>query len=163
MTDTPEDKLFRLGMWWRIGYGIFRIIFGLALLKVVGYPLTDIVTMLMRHELVEDPHDLLYASTSFLLQHSPLYVSYFLAVYFIFWGVVDIILSYNLIKQRLWAFPASFVIIGSFVAYELIRFTHTHSLILLFVLVLDSFILWLIWKVYKEIQPAVTNIDHHQL
>jgi len=145
-----EDRMFMIGMWWRIGYGTLRIIFGLVLLKVVGMPLMDVLTKLMGHELVEDPNDMLYAFVSHLLQNYPLYVSYFLAVYFIFWGIIDVVLSYNLIKYKLWAFPISFVLIGTFVVYEIARFSQTHSLILLGVLFIDTAILWLIGREYKK-------------
>lgn len=152
MTDRSEDRLFVLGMWWRIGYGFFRIIFGLAVLKVVGSPLIDVVTRLMQHELTQDPNDMLYAAASSLLSHHPLHVTYFLSFYFIFWGIVDIVLSYNLIKHHLWAFPISFLLIGAFIAYEVVRFTHTRSLLLLWVILLDSIILALIWKEYRKLK-----------
>lgn len=147
-----EEKVFVIGMWWRMGYGIFRIFFGLAVLKVVGTPLTDVVTRLMSHELVEDPNDMLYALVSHILTGHPLYVTYFLSVYFIFWGVVDVALSYNLLQHRLWAFPASFALIGLFMLYEVVRFTHTHSLILLSVVAVDVVILWLIHREYRKLK-----------
>lgn len=139
-------------MKWRIGYGFFRILFGLALLKVVGTPLIEVVSTSMKHELVEDSSDILYSFITNILSNHPLYVSYFLALYFIFWGVLDVVLSYNLIKHRQWAFPASFLLISLFVIYEAIRFTYTHSFILLGVILLDTIILWLIWREYKKLK-----------
>lgn len=139
-------------MKWRIGYGFFRILFGLALLKVVGTPLIEVVSTLMKHELVEDPSDILYSFITNVLTTHPLYITYFLALYFIFWGVLDVVLSYNLIKHRLWAFPASFVLISLFLMYEAIRFSYTHSFILLGVILLDAIILWLIWREYKKLK-----------
>ena len=152
MRNISEEKLFLIGMRWRIGYGILRIVFGLAILKIVGVPFTDVLNTLMSHELVEDPNDLLFSLTSYILEGHPLYVSYFISFYFIFWGVTDTVLSYNLIKHRLWAFPVSFVLIGLFIVYEAVRFTHTHSLILLWVMFLDAIILWLIWREYKKLK-----------
>lgn len=151
MKKALEERLFTIGMNWRIGYGFFRILFGLALLKVVGIPLIEVVATLMQHELVEDPSDILYTFITTILTNHPLYITYFLALYFIFWGVVDIVLSYNLIKHRLWAFPASFLLISLFVVYEMIRFTYTHSFILLGVILLDTIILWLIRREYKKL------------
>ena len=149
--------MFNIGMWWRIGYGLLRILFGFTLLKVVGVPLIDVATILMSHELVEDPSDILYSFVTNILASHQLYVSYFLAVYFIFWGVVDVVLSYNLIKHRLWAFSVSFALIGLFILYEVIRFTHTHSLILLWVICIDGFILWLVWRESKKLKPSIAN------
>lgn len=139
-------------MWWRIGYGILRVVFGLAILKVVGMPLVEVLNSLMSHELVEDPNDLLFSLVSHILSGHSLYVSYFISFYFIFWGVVDVVLSYNLIKHRLWAFPVSFILVGLFILYEGIRFTHTHSLVLLCVMLLDTIILCLIWREHKKLK-----------
>jgi uncharacterized membrane protein len=147
-----EERLFCFGMKWRIGYGLFRILFGLALLKVVGTPLIEVVSTLMRHELVEDPSDILYSFITGVLINHPLYITYFLALYFIFWGVLDVVLSYNLIKHRLWAFPASFLLICLFAIYEAIRFSYTHSFILLGVILLDTIILWIIWREFNKLK-----------
>ena len=147
-----EERLFTIGMRWRIGYGCLRILFGLALLKLVNTPLLEVITNLMRHELVEDPKDVLYTFISSILTNHPLYVTYFLALYFIFWGVIDVVLSYNLIKHRLWAFPASFILIGLFVMYEATRFSYTYSFILLGVIFIDIIILWLIWREYRKLK-----------
>lgn len=152
MKSELEERLFNIGMKWRIGYGFFRILLGLALLKVVGTPLIEVVSTLMKHELVEDPSDILYSFITNVLTNHPLYVTYFLALYFIFWGVLDVVLSYNLIKHRLWAFPASFVLVSLFVMYEAIRFSYTYSFILLGVILLDAIILWLIWREYKKLK-----------
>ena len=157
MNKILEERLFTIGMRWRIGYGSIRILFGLALLNVVNTPLLEVIANLMRHELVEDPKDVLYANISSILTNHPLYVTYFLALYFIFWGVIDVVLSYNLIKHRLWAFPASFILIGLFVIYEAIRFSHTHSFILLGVIFIDIIILWLIWREYQKLKISASK------
>lgn len=66
--------------------------------------------------------------------------------------MLDTLLSYNLLKHRLWAFPFSFVLISLFIIYEALRFTYTHSFILLGVILLDIIILWLIWREYKKLK-----------
>ena len=147
-------------MKWRIGYGFFRILFGLALLKVVGIHPIEVLSTLMKHELVEDPSDILYSFISNILINQPIYITYFLALYFIFWGVLDVLLSYSLLKHRLWAFPASFLLISLFVIYEGVRFAYTHSFILLGVILLDTFILWLIWRESKKQKLSILNKDN---
>lgn len=139
-------------MYWRIFYGFLRILFGIALLKVVGSPLLEAIHDFMGYELVEDSSDILYNIVNLFLSGHSFYVTYFLAFYFIFWGTVDILLSYNLIKEKLWAFSISIVLIGLFVIYSIIRFTFTHSLLLLSVIIFDSIILLLIHKEYQKVK-----------
>lgn len=157
MKEALQERLFTIGMKWRIAYGFLRVLVGLALLKIVGTPLIEVVTTVMRHELVDDPGDALYGFIAGVLAHHPLYITYFLALYFIFWGLVDMVLSYNLIKHNLWAFPASFVLIGFFIFYEALHFVHTRSLVLLWIICVDTVIVWLIWREYKKLKQAAAN------
>lgn len=154
--ERLESNFFIVGMWWRIGYGTLRIVLGLALLKVVGTPFIDLVTKVMNHELMENSNDLLFSFATAFLSHYPFTVTYFVAFYFIFWGIADVVLSYSLIKHKLWAFPLSFQLIGIFIAYELVRFFFTHSLVLLTIIVIDTVILWLIWEEYKKVKLSIS-------
>lgn len=138
-------------MYWRIFYGFLRILFGVALLKVIGLPLLQVVHNFMNYELVENSSDILFVMVNDLLSEHSFYVTYFLAFYFIFWGIIDIFLSYNLIKERLWSFPVSIGLIGLFVSYSIVRFTFTHSMLLLSVIVFDLIILYLIYKEYQKV------------
>lgn len=150
-------ELFRLGMVWRIAYGSLRLFFGIILLRVVGAPVTDLMHKIMGHELTEDPTDFLYRLVEILFSHHSFHVTYFLAFYFIFWGLIDIILSLQLLKGRLWAFPLSLYLIGSFVIYELFRFTHTHSMFLLGIIAVDIIVMALIFKEYQLIKVHQSN------
>jgi len=154
MVKTADDlltRLFRASMWWRIFYGLLRLLFGLALLKAVGTPLIDLTAKLMHHELVTDPSDILFLTASQILSQHPFYVTYFLAFYFIFWGIVDVVLSINLLKERLWAFPVSICLIVGFIFYEIFRVSHTHSAILLWVIFIDTLILIIVSREYQKI------------
>lgn len=139
-------------MYWRMFYGFLRILFGVALLKVIGSLLLEVIHDFMGYELTEDPSDILFQIVNFFLSEHSFYVTRFLAFYFIFWGVIDILLSYNLIKEKLWAFPTSMVLIGLFVVYSIVRFTFTHSLLLLSVIIFDLVILLLIYKEYQKVK-----------
>jgi len=148
-----SSVFFRYSMWWRIFYGVLRLIFGAVLLQAVGSPFSALFYQIMGHELIKDPSDMLYVAVNFLLNHQHLYVTYFLAFYFIFWGILDIILSINLLKDKLWAFPLSLVLIALFVVYEIFRYFHTYSVILLAVIIIDTLVFWLIYVEYKRILP----------
>lgn len=152
-----QSLFFRTAMWWRIGYGFVRLIFGLILLKVVGTPISGIFYSLMSHELTQDPNDVFIQITSPLLQHFPVTVTYFAAIYFIFWGILDVLLSIQLLKHRIWAFPVTIFLIVSFIVYELYRFAHTHSIILLSIIFIDLIVVTLIYREYKNYQIIHLN------
>ena len=141
-------------MWWRITYGLFRAGIGIVLLKVVGRPLSEVLLSLMSHELIHHPHE----GVRQAIEHMPFTVTYFLAIHFIFWGVLDILLSIFLLRHQLWAFPFSIGLIILFIFYEIFRFFHTHSLVLLALMALDIFVIWLIWGEYQKLS---NNIIRH--
>lgn len=157
-TGVLENRLFRLGMWWRILYGIIRLFVGFAFLKLVNTPLIDLLYKLTSTEIGEDPTDFFIGILNSFLQVHPLTVTYFLSAYLIFWGMVDIFLSVSLLKHRLWAFPVTLWLIALFVLYMFYRFTHTHSPILLATIVFDFWIFWLISREFKKIKNSPQNL-----
>jgi len=152
-----KSKLFRYGMYWRIFYGALRTVLGLVLLKLINVPFSELLYRLLGQEVIEDPSDFLFTTANYFLQLHPLSVTYFLSAYLIFWGITDIFLSICLLKHRLWAFPVSLGLIVLFVLYELYRFTHTHSLMLLGVICIDGIIFWLIHREYRK-----TKLQQHK-
>jgi uncharacterized membrane protein len=139
-------------MWWRIFYGFLRLGLAFSLLHVVGTSFSDVLQALMEHEIIQEQNDFILQTLQPFCEHFSFQVTYFLIVYLVFWGVVDIVLSYNVLRHRVWAFPVSLYLIGVFVLYEAYRFTHTHSLVLLGVIGVDLVIMWMINKEYKKLK-----------
>lgn len=145
-----QSKLFRYGMWWRIFYGFLRVVLGLVLSKQIDVSFHELLYKVMSYELTEDPSDILFQSVSTFLQVHPFTVTHFLALYLIFWGCVDVVLSAFLLRHKLWAFPLSLTLIAFFILYEFYRLLHVFSWALLSVIVLDMVIFWLINREYKN-------------
>lgn len=139
-----EEAVFAAAMYWRIAYGAVRVFIGYKLLSLVGQPAVAVYQRLLRGELAET-HDVLFQYIGHTLAHHGFSITYFLAGYLLFWGGVDIFLSVSLLRHYLWAFPTSMLIMASFIVYELFRFTHTHSPILFGFILIDLFIIYLIY------------------
>ena len=144
---------FRLGMWWRIGYGVLRLILGGVLIKFfIGTPFSDLFYHIMEHEVLKDSSDTIFQFIYGILQDHSFTVTYFVASYLIFFGIIDVVLSLCLLKHKLWAFPLSTGLISLFVLYEIYRIFHTHSLILLCIILIDIFIIFVIHREYLQLQ-----------
>jgi uncharacterized membrane protein len=142
-------RLFIIGMWWRISYGVLRIAIGLVLIHHINSPISDVFFTLMRHEVAQDPADFFITTVGGFLAHSPLTITFFAIFYLVFWGTLDIICSIGLLQRKLWAFKVSIYLIWAFVAYELFRYLHTHSSLLLCLVVADLTVLYLIQREYN--------------
>ena len=151
------SELFRIGMWWRIVYGSLKLLLGLTLLRLVGSPLSEVFHMLIRHELTGDKDDFLIQLAQPLVAHFQVPITHFLAFYFIFWSIIDMVLSISLLRHKLWAFPMSIVLITLFVCYEVYRVFHTHSLILTAIIIIDIGLIFIINAEYRKL----LNITPH--
>ncbi len=145
------ELLFDAGMYWRIFYGTLRLVLGITLLKYVGTPAIDLFHQIMQHEFVEDPNDLLLTMIGQIVSTHGFSITFFLASYLIFWGVIDVFLSVSMLRHHIWAFPVSIVLIAAFVLYEAYRFSYTHSLMLLGVIIIDILVVWVIRKEYRKL------------
>lgn len=145
------DDLFYIGMRWRVLYGIARFVFGLALLRVVGTSVSELMNPLMNHEFAEGHRDILYRFVSHTLTHHPIEITYFIALYFVIWGFVDAALSLAVIYKKPVAYIASMVLIVVFTIYEVWRYTHTHSLILLGIIIIDIGLVVLLHHEYRKL------------
>lgn len=149
--------LFHASMWWRIFYGFLRIFLGTTLLKITGQPLNEFIYTLMSHELTGKMGDIILGKLYSILEIHDYTITYFLALYFIFWGTVDIILSLCLLHHIRKAFPVAMGLIVLFILYGSFRFFHTHSLVLLCVICIDIGILYLINVEYVSLRKRVTE------
>jgi uncharacterized membrane protein len=155
ITPNHLSILFRFSMWWRIAYGSVRLVVGVALLQYIGTPISDLLLSVMQHEVTQDVTDALFQFFYHLIEDHSFTVTYFIALYLIFWGLVDIVLSLCLLWHKLWAFSTTMVLIALFILYSVYRFTHTHSLILLSIIFIDIVILYLISIEYKKLRSSI--------
>jgi len=144
--------LFHISMWWKIFYGSVRVALGFVLLKLIGTPFNDIFYSLMSHELSTDSTDVAFQFLYRFTEDHSFTVTYFIAIYLLFWGAIDIVFSTLLLRHKLWAFPLSLFLMGFFILYEIYRVIHTRSLILLSLILLGLAILYLIYNEYQTLR-----------
>jgi len=159
--STPESLsfLFKLTMWWRILYGVLRIILGASFIRHHEQLLSDFIYNLLAHEITGRTTDAVLEYFYNLFQVHEFTITYFIAFYFIFWGTVDIILSLCLLKHIKTAFPITMGLIVLFICYSVFRLTFTHSLVLLSVIVMDLIILYLINTEYKKLKAETVATE----
>lgn len=146
------SKLFVVSMWWRIFYGAIRLLGALFLVKKIGLPVSSVFEKIFRRELIDDPSDLTARVFSKTFGHTHYMITHFLVLYLIFWAVIDIWLSVDMLRQKLFAFSVSMYLISFFLLYEIFRAFHTHSRTLTFFITIDAIIFWLIIKEYRKLR-----------
>ena len=74
---------------------------------------------------------------------------HFYAFYLLSHGVVKLLLVAGLLRDKLWAYPASPVAMTLFIAYQLYRYSYTHGIGLLALTVFDLVVIWLVWHEWR--------------
>ena len=130
--------------------GILEFIGGMLLLFVHPSTLNRLVVAFTQHELAEEPDDRLVVTLRHLAESFSVETRHFASAYLIGHGVLKVFLALSLLRERLWAFPLALSVLAIFVAYQLTRFGHTRSTILLVLTVLDLIVMVLIWREYRS-------------
>lgn len=144
------ESAFKATMYWRVAYGLLRIYIGYRLLGLIGLPLSDAYQHFMRRELTEG--DRFFYSIGHLLAQHGYSITYFMAAYLFFWGFVDIVLSLAMVRHILWTFMLSIALIGAFTLYEVYRYFHTHSPILMGFILIDLFVMYMVGLEYRKLK-----------
>lgn len=74
---------------------------------------------------------------------------HFYAFYLLSHGIVKGLLVVGLLRQKIWAYPASFVVFSLFIAYQLYRYSFTHDAFLILLSIFDLFVIALAVHEYR--------------
>lgn len=141
--------LFQISVLLKGANGLVEILGGIALYLFSTSAIVGLVSQLARAELIEDPSDFLAARLLQFAQGFSVQAQHFYAAYLLSHGVVKILLVGGLLREKLWAYPASFAVLGAFIAYQLYRFSYTHEVGLVALTVLDLILIALAWHEYR--------------
>lgn len=126
-----------------------ELIGGLLLYIISAESITRMVNFFLRGELVEDPHDVV---ANYLLNVALTFggnSKIFAALYLASHGIVNGLMVLGLWKEKMWAYPMSFAVIGAFIVYQAYLLMFGYSLWLVILTVLDLAVLFLAWHEYK--------------
>jgi uncharacterized membrane protein len=76
--------------------------------------------------------------------------STFASLYLLSHGVVKTALVVALWFNKLWAYPLTIAVFGGFMAYQVYRYTYTHSFALMALTIFDAVVVGLTWLEYRD-------------
>jgi uncharacterized membrane protein len=77
---------------------------------------------------------------------------YFIAFYFLFYGVVNIFLVVSLLRGKLWAYPTAILFFIFFILYQFYIFFLRRSSLLLLFTIFDVCLVFLAWLEYQRVK-----------
>ena len=130
-------------------HALIEIAGGAALYLISTETIVRTIQRYSYDELIEDRNDwiathlLQFAQTFSVAEH------HFYAFYLLSHGLIKSVLVIGLLREKLWAYPASFAVFGAFIAYQLYRYTFTHDTGLILLSIFDAFVIYLAVHEYR--------------
>ena len=153
------DLIFEVSLWVKGVFALSEIIAGVAVYFISQKFLLSIALWVTKDEFAEDPHDevanlLLHAAQNFSVNTQK-----FAALYLLGHGVIKLWLIVGLLRRRLWYYPVAMIVFALFIAYQLYRYTFTHSMWLLLITMLDLVVIALTWHEYRFLHGSWRTLD----
>ena len=133
-------------------FAFFEILSGIAMFFLSPDRMNRIIEFISKEELYEDPKDLLMNYIAVFGQNFSISAQYFAVFYLLSHGIIKFIVILLLWRKKLWAYPLSIVMFIGFITYQIYRYTHTYSVMLLILTVLDIVMIGLTVLEYRNIK-----------
>jgi len=152
VNERRIHQIFVLSVLLKGAHALIECIGGIILALVGTDTIIALVNRLTQEEIVEDPND--FVATHLRVAANTLSISdlHFYSFYLLSHGIVKMWLVIGLLRKKLWSYPASLIVLGLFVAYQIYRFSYTYSLGLVGLTALDIVVMALIWHEYRLMQ-----------
>ncbi len=149
MQEKRIHQIFVVSVTLKGLHALIEIAGGAALYLVSTATIVSAINRWSYDELIEDKHDwianhlLLFSRTFSVQEHN------FYAFYLLSHGLIKSVLVVGLLREKLWAYPASFAVFGAFIAYQLYRYSYTHEIALIALSIFDLFVIALAVHEYR--------------
>lgn len=149
MQERRIHAIFEVSVLLKGAHAIIECVGGVLLAFTNTTAIVALVGRITQNELIEDRGDFIASSLFHWAQSFSVQTQHFYAFYLLSHGVVKLGLVTGLLRRKLWAYPASLVVMSLFIAYQLYRYSFTHGIGLIFLTLFDLVVMVLIWHEYR--------------
>jgi uncharacterized membrane protein len=156
-TDKRLHEVFELSLVLKTLFALSELISGIGVYLIPPGWLMDAARWMSGHELIEDPNDVIARHLLDFAAGFSIGTQQFWAIYLVGHAVVKLAVVAGLMLRIQWAYPASIWVLFGFIAYQIERFVHTQSPMMVFLTLFDLVVIWLIWHEYKGMKAAAAR------
>ena len=149
MQEKRIHQLFVVSVAFKGAHALIEIVGGLMLYLVSTEAIVAAINGWSYDELIEDNHDWIANHLLQFAQGFSVEKHHFYAFYLLSHGLIKAVLVVGLLREKLWAYPASFAVFGAFIAYQLYRYSYTHDFALIALSIFDAFVIYLAVHEYR--------------
>jgi uncharacterized membrane protein len=148
MNEHRIHQIFQMSVLLKGAHALIECLGGIALALVSTSSIANFVNAITQDELIKDPNDFVATHLLTMAHNFSVQTQHFYAFYLLSHGIVKVALVVGLLRENLWAYPASLIVLALFVLYQLYRFSYTHGLGLIVLTLFDIVVMGLIWHEY---------------
>jgi uncharacterized membrane protein len=152
LTERRIHQIFEISVLLKGVHALLECITGVALALVSTEAIVRWMTWFTQDEFIEDPHDFVATQLLHMAQNFSVSTKNFYVFYLLGHGVVKLFLVIGLLRDKMWAYPASLVTLGVFILYQVYRFSYTYSAGLVLLTIFDLFVIYMIWHEYRLVR-----------
>jgi uncharacterized membrane protein len=149
MNERRIHQIFEISILVKGFDALIECIGGLVLAFVSTTSITNLVNAITQEELIEDPKDFIATHLLSLAQTFSVSAEHFYAFYLLSHGLIKLFMVAAVLRNKLWAYPASLIVLGFFIVYQLYRFSYRQGFGLIILTVFDVVVIGLIWHEYR--------------
>ena len=151
-TEHRIHQIFEVSILLKGAHAVLECLGGVALALISTDTIVSWITWLTQDEFIDDPNDFVATLLLNMAQGFSVSTKNFYVFYLLSHGIVKLFLVAGLLRNKIWAYPASLVVLGLFIAYQAYRYTYTHSIGLVLLTIFDFIVMYLIWHEYQLIR-----------
>ncbi len=155
LREKRIHDIFAISVLLKGAHAVVEIAGGIALYLFSTQAIVGLLNRFAEGELIEDPRDFVATHLLKFAEGFSVEAHHFYAFYLLSHGIVKILLVAGLLREKLWAYPASFAVFSAFIAYQLYRFSYTHDVSLIALSILDAIVIALAWHEYKLLRSRL--------
>jgi len=146
------DLSFHVGLLLKGLFAAGEVLAGIGLAFVTPDRLNRFIDWVTGGQVSEDPNDWLMNRLIEFGHSFSLSTQHFGMFYLLSHGLVKLVVIILLWKKQLWAYPLSILVFIGFIVYQMLRFTSTHSILLVLLTLLDIVMIILTVLEYRKIK-----------
>ncbi|MCL6729839.1 DUF2127 domain-containing protein [Sphingomonas hankyongi] len=152
MREKRVHQVFVLSLLLKGVNALLEMAAGVSLLLVKTDTIIRVLNRYSLDHLAQDRNDWVANHLLEFTRHFSVAEHHFYAFYLLSHGLIKSVVLVGLLREKLWSYPASFAVFGTFIAYQLYRYTYTQDIGLILLSVFDLFVIALAAHEYRLVR-----------
>jgi uncharacterized membrane protein len=152
-------RLFWLGIFFKALDGVLETAGGFVLLTISSATIRSLTYRLLRPQLAEDPNDWIANHVLTWVFHLSTDSKTFVIAYLLVHGIIKLVIVAAIWFGQLWAYWLAGIVFSLFVIYQMARFAVTHSMMMVFLTMVDLVIIALLPPEHRRVSLEIRARD----